>query len=182
MRPMPDPKELPPHYVAAIRTAIRYAIVMVVVGLLSGILFQESSKKLDYDRAGPGLRLETIIHLALVHGHVFITGVLIPLAMAGALVLARRVGGADLAPRTPLWFTRGYLTFTAVTVALMLYKGYHVLLAVRGGETDLAAVDQAFFGGWKIVRHLVYGVAHAGMGISLIVFVVGLWRSLETRA
>lgn len=173
---------LPDHYVETIRTLVRYAIVMIVIGLLSGILFQESSKKLTWDDVEPGLRLEVVLHLALVHGHVFVTAVLMPLALAGALVLARRIGGKDLAPRTCRWLTRGYLPLVGVTVALMLYKGYHFLLAVRNGERDLMAVDASFFGGQIWVRHIVYGFAHAGMGICLVVFVIGLWRSLKRRS
>ena len=155
---------------------------MVIVGLLSGILFQESSKKLPHGTVDPGLRLEAVIHLALVHGHVFVTAVLMPLAMAGALVLARQLGGRDVSGKALGWLTRGYVPLTAATVALMLYKGYHLLLHVRGGATDLAMVDEAFFGGATMVRHLVYGAAHAGMGISLGVFVIALWRSLKPRS
>jgi hypothetical protein len=171
---------LPAQYAVSIRRLLRYGMVMTVLGLLSGILFQESAKKLSYEDVGAGLRLEAVLHLALVHGHLFVTGVLMPLGMGGALVLARRVGGVEMSAKSLRWLD-GYLLFTAVTVALMLYKGYHVLLSVRWGATDLGEVDAAFFGGQVWVRHVVYGIAHAGMGISLGIFAIGLWRSLRTR-
>jgi len=173
------PHALPAHYASAIRTLLRYAIAMTLFALLSGVLFQESSKQLDYSEAPPGLRLEAVLGLALVHGHALVVGALVPLAMAGALLLARRAGGSELAPRTLCWLTRGYLPFAAVTVLLMLYKGYHVLLWVRLGELDLAAVDRAYFGGLLPLRHGLYALAHVGMAGGLGVFVVGLWRSLR---
>jgi len=175
----PSSEPLPPHYAAAVRTLLRFSVVMVLLALVAGVLFQESSKKLDYAEAAPGLRLEAVLSLALVHGHVMVSGVLVPIAMAGALVLARRAGGAELAPRTLRWLTRGYLPFVSLTLLLMLYKGYHVLLSVRFGEHDLDAVDARYFGGLVALRHGVYGVAHVGMAVALGVFVVALWRSLR---
>jgi len=146
------PSPLPDHYATVVRRLLRYGMVMIVVGLLSGILFQESAKKLTYEDVEPGLRLEAVIHLALVHGHIFVTGVLMPLGIAGALLLARKVGGAELTTRSLRWLT-WYLV--------------------------LAAVDATFFGGYVWVRRVVYGIAHAGMGISVGIFAVALFRSLR---
>ncbi len=172
-------RALPPHYSDSTRTLLRYSAVMTIVALLSGVLFQESSKKLDYAATPPGMRLEAVLSLALVHGHVFLTAVLIPIAMASALFLSRRIGGAELSPRTTAWLTRGYLPFAAITVALMLYKGYHTLLSVRFGARDFDAIDASYFGGLVWLRHGVYGLSHVAMALSLGVFVVALWRSLK---
>jgi hypothetical protein len=174
----PEPSRLPDAYASTVRTLLRYAVAMALFALLSGVLFQESSKQLTYEEAPPGLRLEAVLSLALVHGHAFVVGVLVPIAMAGALLMARRVGGAELR-RSLRWLTRGYLPFATVTIALMLYKGYHVLLSVRFGNLDLEAVDAAYFGGLVALRHALYGVSHVGMAAGLGVFVVALWRSLR---
>lgn len=169
---------LPATYRAAVRTLLRYAIVMAVIGLLSGVAYQESAKKLPFSAAGVGLHLEATIGLALVHGHIFTVGVLMPLAMAGALLMARRAGGREVGGRALNWLLRGYLPAAAATTALQLVKGYHVLLAVRGGQTDLAAIDHAFLGGQHVLRYAVYGVSHTVLGVCLGVFLVALWRSL----
>ena len=76
------------------------------------------------------------------------------------------------------WLLRGYLPAAAATVTLQLVKGYHFLLAVRGGQTDLAVIDHAFLGGQAAVRYAVYGVSHTALGVCLVVYLVGLWRSL----
>jgi hypothetical protein len=170
---------LPDHYRSALRTLLRFAAAMLIVGLLSGVLFQESSKKLELG-VGDGLHLQATLPLALLHGHVLVSGALLPLGCAGALLLARRAGGRELGPVVLAWLTRGYLPFLGLSLGLMLVKAYHVLLGVRGGERDLAALDERFLFGEMLARHVVYGVAHVGMAISLGVFAIALWRSLRS--
>lgn len=172
---------LPEHYRAAIRATIRFAVVMGVVGLLVGISFQESAKKLDFASIGAGLHIEARVHLALVHGHTFLTTVVLPLVLLGALVLARHAGGRDLGPRSLRWLTWGFLPGAALVLGLMFYKGYHYLLSVRWGVTDLAEVDARLFGGLRALRYAVNGAAHGLLGLSLTVFLVLLWRSLGRR-
>ncbi len=172
---------LPEHYRDAARVLIRFAIVMAIVGLLSGVLYQESQKKLAFDAVGRGARLHGTLHLALVHGHILVLGTILPIAMAGLMLLGLKIGGAPLATRTVKWLTRGFLPFAALTTVLMLYKGYHFLLQMRGGVTDLAAIDAAYFGGVTAARYAVYGVVHTAMAVSLGVFLVGVWRSLPRK-
>lgn len=177
-----QPADLPPHYRAALRTLIRFAIALAFFGLISGVLFQESGKKLDHAAAPSGLHLEATLRLALLHGHVFVSAVILPLALAFALTAALRIGGGELSPRSLAFLTRGYLPFVTISLGLMLYKGYHVLLHVRAGSTDMDAILADLFGGNGAVRHSVYGVAHVAMAICLGVFLVGLWRSLPKGA
>lgn len=168
-----------PHiYAEPLRVLIRFSIVLAIIGLLIGIAFQESAKKLPYDAVPAGLHLETLMPLALVHGHVFTLGVLLPLALAGALVLGLQAGGRPVGSYALAWLRWGFLPFAAATVALQLFKGYFVLLSVRHGQQDLAVVDAAFLGGSHVLRYTIYAVVHSGMGISLGVFLVALWRSL----
>ena len=171
---------LPPVYAGTVRTLIRFAIAMALFGLLIGIAFQESAKKLPHSAASAGLHLEAVMPLALVHGHVFTLGVLLPLAVAGALILGLQVGGKPVGPRALAWLRRGFLPFAVATVVLQLFKGYYVLLAVRHGQSDLAAIDAAFLGGSDILRYAIYALVHSGMGLTLGVFLVALWRSLGT--
>lgn len=173
--------ELPVSYRRTLRTVIRYAIVMAFVGLLVGLSFQESAKKLPFDAAPAGIHLESVIQLALVHGHVFVTAVLMPLALIGALLMARGAGGREVSVRGQTWLIRGYLPFVSASLVLHLYKGYHILLMARAGERDFAVIDDAFMGGLHLVRYGVYGLVHTGMAVTLGVFLVLLWRSLPAR-
>lgn len=175
---MTDTGSIPPHYRQAVRTVLRFAIVMSVVALLVGISFQESTRKLDFTKAAAGLHIEAVLPLGLVHGHLFVMTVILPIALLGALFLGLRTGGGPVTPRALRWLTSIYLPFATGSAALLLYKGYHVLLHVRAGATDLAPVDAAFFGGVTWLRYGVYGLVHAGMGVGLVAFLVCLWRSL----
>ena len=156
---------------------------MIVIGLLSGVAFQESSKKLSHpaDPHEPN-HLAATLGLALVHGHILVTGVLFPIAMASVLHLALSCGGAEVGRRGLRWAVRAYLTCVTATVLLMLYKGYHVLLSARGGEADMAVIDAGLFGGRTAVRHAIYGVSHVGMTFGLCLFVWCVWRSLRGGA
>lgn len=172
----------PPHYTTAIRILLRYALVLLVVSLLAGVAFQESVKKLSLTPGPGGLGyFEATLHLALVHGHLMVTGVLLPVAMAGMLHLARAHGGSEVGPRALRWVVYTYLPFVTVTVGLMLYKGYHVLLAARAGETDLARIDATLFAGSKALRHALYGLSHVGMSFGLCLFAWCVWRSLRVK-
>jgi len=173
--------KLPETYDSALRTILRYSIAMTIVGLLAGASFQESAKKLSFADAPAGLHLEAILQLALVHGHVFTIGVLLPLALAGALLIARHLGGKEVSGRSLAWLTRGFLPLAAASLALHLYKGYHFLLMARAGQRDFAVIDHALFGGSHVLRFGIYAVVHVGMSVALGVFVVQLWRSLSRR-
>lgn len=173
--------QLPEHYRAAIRVVIRYSIVMVVVALLVGISFQESARKLTWDIAPAGLHMEAMLQLAVVHGHVFVTSVLLPIGLIALLLLARAVGGKELAPRTVRWLTLGYLPAAVATLILMLVKGYLILLAVRHGETDMGVIHAGLFGGHGPFRYTLYGGIHGAMGLTVCVYLLGVWRSLRTR-
>lgn len=178
---MHDPNR-PDPYAPLTRVLVRYAIVMAIVALLAGISFQESAKRLSYEQAPAGLHLEAVLPLGLVHGHVFTAGVLLPLALAGALHLARRAGGGEVGLRVRTLFAWLFLPFTALSLVLLLLKGYHVLLAVRRGETDLGAIDAAFLGGHHAFRYAVYGTVHSLMGLGLVILLVAIWRSLGRGA
>lgn len=176
-----EPTTLPGHYRRAVFALLRYAIVMSFFGLLVGIAFQESAKKLPFTKAGAGLHIESIINLSLVHGHAFMMGVVLPLVLGGALLMAHKAGGREVGPTGLAWLVRAYPPFATLSVLLQLVKGYHVLLAVRGGQTDLAVIDASFLGGSHALRAALYGVAHTGMAVALGVFLVALWRSLRLR-
>jgi len=174
--------EAPAHYRSAVRMLLRYAVIMLVFGLLAGVAFQESSKKLPLGPVADGFtRWDATVHLALVHGHALLIGVLVPVMLASMLHLGRVYGGGELGRRGLAWALRLYVPFSALAVALMLYKGYHVLLSVRFGKTDMAGIDEALFAGSKALRHGVYGLSHVAMAVGLGIFGWCLWRSLGRR-
>lgn len=170
------------HYRKFYRTQLRFALIMLLFGLLSGIAFQESARKLPISAAVPaGMHLETILSLALVHGHAILIGVLLPLAAAWALHLGLTLGAPPLSAGSLRWATRLYIPGSVASVALMLWKAYHLLLGVRSGIPDLGALNQGFLFGNHALRAALYATSHTAMAAGLVILGVGLWRSLDAK-
>jgi hypothetical protein len=172
---------LPEHYRRFFRLHLRFALVMIAVGLLTGILFQESGKKVHFTESVPvGAHLEYVLGLALVHGHTFLIGVLVPLALAWILHLGLSLGCPPVSPLALKATSAFYLPSATVVVTLMLLKGYHVVLGVRHGE-GLALLSQSFLGS-SALRGAVYGLSHTALAVGLGIFAVSVWRSLGREA
>ena len=170
---------LPAHYPAFYKKYLKFAVVMTFVAMLSGILFQESAKKAPYSAALPaGIHLDSVIHLALLHGHVFLIGVLIPVAILGMLQLSYVLDGEPVSSKTLKWGTWLYIPGAVLTVVLMLYKGYHFLMAVRMGQLDFQSIEQSYFFGIVGLRHALYALSHIATAFGLGTLVVGVWKSL----
>ncbi|MBX2861043.1 MAG: DUF2871 family protein [Vampirovibrio sp.] len=169
---------IPDHYQLFYRRFIRFACWMVFFALLSGILFQESTRKIPMGEFPPGIHWEAVYHLALLHGHAFLIGTLIPLAVLAMLQFGLLLGGKEISGKVLTWGGWLYLLGAFLSITLMLYKGYHYVLSIRFGELDFAVIHHGLFGGLEMGRHLVYGVSHVGMSVGLIILVVGVLRSL----
>lgn len=170
---------IPEHYRKFYATYLRFSIVMMLVALIVGILFQESSKKAPISAALPaGAHLESVISLALVHGHTFIIGALIPLAVTWMLYLGLKLGYQPLSEKSLRWGSALYLPGSVVAILLMLYKGYHYLIGVRMGQTDLQALNASFFFGSHALRAAAYGLTHTAMSVGLGILVISFWKSM----
>ncbi|MBL0313625.1 MAG: hypothetical protein IPP78_13125 [Holophagaceae bacterium] len=171
------------HYRRFYRTQLRYALIMLLFGLLAGIAFQESVKKLPISASVPaGMHLESILYLALVHGHAILIGTLLPLATIWALHIGLILKAAPLSARSLKWTAALYIPGSAMSVLLMLLKGYTFVLGVRHGTMDLAGLNHGFMFGNHALRAVLYGASHAAMATGLVVLGVGLWRSLGKEA
>ncbi|HLO67440.1 MAG TPA: hypothetical protein VK188_10510 [Holophaga sp.] len=173
---------VPEHHRRFCRTHFRFALVMVVVALLVGISFQESARKVLVTPQVPvGAHLEWIISLALVHGHLFIMGVLLPLAFTWMVHLAASLDMAPISPALLAWATRLYIPGVCLTALLQLVKGYWFVLGVRHGG-DFARLNDSFLGGGHAMpRVLAFGAAHALLGGGLALLVLGFWRAFGRR-
>jgi len=161
------------------RTHLRFALVMLLVALLAGVCFQESAKKVPITAAVPiGAHLEYLLSLALVHGHIFLVGVLLPLAFTWMLHLGLTLGLEPVPPKVLAWTTGLYLPGATLTILLMLLKGYHLVLGVRHGATDFTRLNAAFLGSHPL-RAGAYGLAHTVMALGIAFLVRALWRSLK---
>lgn len=174
---------VPEHYKRFCRTHFRFALVMIAVALLAGISFQESARKLTVTPEVPvGAHLEWIISLALVHGHLFVMGVLLPLAFTWMVHMSASLDMAPISPALLAWATRLYIPGVCLTALLQLVKGYWFLLGVRHGRLDFAQLNDGFLGGGHALpRVLAFGASHALLGAGLALLVIGFWRAFKRQ-
>ena len=173
---------IPDHYRSLYRTWLRFAIVMLIVGLLAGLSFEESAKRAPVSAAlTAGAHLEAILPLALAHGHAILLGAVLPLVLVFMLHLGLTMGFRPVGAKALAWATRLYLPGAALSVALMLYKGYHWVLGVRFGHTDFAAWNDAFFSGNHALRAAAYGLAHTAVSVGMLVLIIAFWRSMRSE-
>ncbi|HEY9745629.1 MAG TPA: hypothetical protein V6C99_05380 [Oculatellaceae cyanobacterium] len=171
---------IPEHYRTVFRIYLRFAVIMLFMGLLTGILFQESAKKTPYSDILPaGVRLETVLYLALLHGHAFLIGVVIPLVTTWMLYLGLALGYAPVGRRPLVIGSWLYLPASVVVIALMIYKGYHFQLGVRNNNLDFRALHESLFFGNHALRAAVYGLTHTSMAVGLGTIAVSFWRSIK---
>jgi len=169
---------VPQHYRSFSRTFLRFAIIMLVFGGLAGVLFQEMTKHMSYADYPPGLRLEGVYHLALLHGHSFLIGAVMPIAWVVALKIGLELGGKPVTQRALAWIKWSYLVGAVSVLGLITYKGIHFVLCLQDGTRDFAQIQESLFGGNHLMRGLAYGLSHTVATASLIVFGWILWRSL----
>ena len=174
---------IPDHYRSFYLTFLRFAIIMLVFGGLAGVLFQEMTKSMIYgDEAPnvpPGVRLESVYHLALLHGHGFLIGAIMPICWITALQIALRLGCDPLSRKALRWIKWTYLPGAVSVLALIAYKGVVYVDRVKAGDRDFAAIHASLFGGNKLARGLAYGLSHTVATVGLIIFGWLLWRSLK---
>lgn len=171
--------ELTEHYRRFFRAMLRFAVLMLVVGGLMGLVYQEMSKSLTYLELEPGLRIEGLQRLAILHGHSFLIGTLMPIVWLAMLYFSLLLGAAPITPRGLKWIYWTYVPSAVSVIALILYKGTHFILELRDGNRDFVAINQGVFGGNKLLRGLAYGGSHTLATISLGIFAVYVWRALS---
>lgn len=172
---------LPRHYQKLYASFIRLACYMAFFALGTGILFRESTRKLSETVLQPGMHWDISYHLALVHGHIFLIGVLIPVALLGIVHLAFGLNGKALPEKYTAWGGRLYHIGAGLTAILILYKGYHYVLSARAGNLDLQAIQQHYFAGQVMLRQIVYGISHTSLGTGLGIILVGVLQSLPSQ-
>jgi hypothetical protein len=172
---------LPRHYQTTIMVFIRFVLVMLVVALVMGILYAESAKKVPMAAFGVDVSFHANYFLSLLHGHTFMFGVFIPLAVIALLVIP--VVCLHTQPLTAgrlKWVTGLYILNAIWSLGLLVYKAYATQLAVRGGNLNMVDVDHLLFGANHTLRVVIYALPHTLFAAGLVILVGGLWRSLKT--
>ncbi len=159
------------------RGIITYSLAMMIAGLVIGVLYREFTKIYT---AGLPLEKQLLVsyYLSLGHGHVFMVGVLIPLALLVSTYVLTERGYLDRDRLNSL--EKPFIIFVAgslMMVGLLVYKGLGmVYFYAQNPGAGLSAADEKLFLGSKALRESLYGVAHLAMGVGLVWYVWMLIR------
>jgi hypothetical protein len=162
-------------------------LVMLSIGLISGVLYQESGKKILLPQGlTPDLHFTANYYLSLMHGHSIQIGMLLPAVLLGLVWLANLLGCEPLSVKTLTRVKVLYWFGATLSLALLVYKGYHFNILFRLGlahpqSLNLFAIDHQLFGGIKFLRYFIYGVAHTSMAISIGMLGWSLWKRFSPQ-
>ena len=147
--------DLPHHYRRALRTWLRFACALVVVALLSGVLFQESAKRLGLDEVDPGLHWGAVQRLALLHGRVGLS-----LAASGGFhrvedLVKGIMAGADAIQVCSVLLRKGPGVMQDLVRGLSDWldeQAYASVAQMRGSVSQLHAIDPEAYERLNYVR------------------------------
>ena len=172
---------VPRHYRAFCVYFIRFSLIMLVIGGFVGVLYQEMTGKIRFADVPPGMHIETGYRLAVIHGHFFLIGAVMPIVWITILKVVHELGGRPVGERALDWI-RGTYSVGAVSVtALLLYKGLHYVIEVKKGERDFDKIHAGIFGGVRWIRAVAYASSHTIATVALVLFAVVVWRALSSR-
>lgn len=133
---------------------IRFAAIMSILALLMGLIFREVSRLMS------GLTFEQQLsyghNMSLVHGHTFLLGTAIPLAMAVFILLTLPNLTEKRLKNFNMRF-KAYMIAACVALALMAYKG---LAFIIGAGQPMETLDASLFFGSPLLRGILFGLSH----------------------
>lgn len=146
---------LPPFSKKLFSLQIRYAAIMSILALVMGLVYREISRPFY---KGLTLEQESLYghNMSLVHGHTFLLGAVIPLAMAVLAFLVMPYLNEKRLKNMLMRF-KAYIIASAAALLLMIYKG---LVFIMGAGQPLDVIDASLFFGSPILRGILFGLSH----------------------
>jgi hypothetical protein len=117
--------------------------------------------------------------LDLVHGHIFMFAVLVPLSFCLLLFFSRLIGGDEIRKRSLLISFIMYFGGSTISLILMIAKGISMEETfARNPNESFAIVNSQLFGGSLGLRSALYGIFHVLTACGLLMFVTSISKSL----
>jgi len=145
----------PPLAKKLFATQIRFAGAMSIVALLMGLVYREVSRPFF---ANLSLDQQALYghNMSLVHGHTFLLGAVIPLALAVFTLLVLPNLTDKRLKNFQIRF-KAYMIAVGAALLLMAYKGLAFIFAA--GQ-PLAGIDTGLFFGSPLLRGILFGLSH----------------------
>ena len=150
----------------------RFAIIMIIVGLVVGVFYREYSKKLLFK-----FPLDTQVfvgrHFSLAHGHTILLGAAIPLLLGLLAFLLQEFDGKKSEMYRLLSKVFNFYMIGAIaSLILLYYKGSAFIYIFRKNPAEsFNVIEKSLFFGIDLLRIFLYLIFHAIWGVSLIYFV-----------
>ncbi|MEZ6195919.1 MAG: DUF2871 family protein [Planctomycetota bacterium] len=174
---------LPEHYRRFYRFNATFALLMLVVGGIAGLVYVEITRPLDFAKAPPGVHLEATYRLAILHGHCFLVGAIVPMIWVLILQTGRWLGAAPVGAGALRWSLWTYVPGALGVIGLLGYKGWHYTsrLLAYGPDADFDRIHAELFGGSRAMSGAFHGISHTVATVGLIIFTVAVLRSFGRR-
>ncbi len=152
-----------------------YSLVMLIVFLAIGVLYREYSKAMVGGDAGD---IVVMYYLSLSHGHVLLTGVVVPVLLLFLTYIIGNMTGKKPNYRELMKAFTVYVAGSLGMDALLIYKGMAIIYYyTQYGSLEKA--DAALFAGNHVLREALYGTIHLLLGIGLTWYVLKLLGHLR---
>ncbi len=127
---------------------------------------------------GDSTGITIAFYLSLSHGHVFLTGVVIPAILLFLTFIAEYLGFKDINYKSLSKAFVIYVIGSLLMVSLLIYKGL-VIIYYYNIYSSLAIADKSLFLGNHVLRESLYGIAHLLLGIGLIWYAISLATAIR---
>ena len=147
---------------------IVYTLIMLIIFLAVCVLYREYTKAFT---VGGAEYVTVAYYLSLSHGHVFLSGAVIPSTLLFLTYIVDYMGLGEINYKGLFKAFTTYIIGSLFMVSLLVYKGLAVIYYYRL-YSSLAIADNMLFLGNHALRETLYGGAHLLLGIGIIWYVI----------
>ena len=171
-------KELKEH----IWMIFRFALIMVIVGLVLGVYGREITRPLEkVMELDQRVWIQNLI--TMTHGHALFHGAMLPMMMAFAAYLFREdISQDSRALGTMKKAFIVYMIGSVLMLALSTYKGTAYVLGIAGDPTrTMEMVNESLFSGSIILRSILFAIVHPLYATGLVWYLLRVRKAVRSN-
>lgn len=159
---------------------IKFSLLMIVVAIIAGVVFEETTKFLHSGTIEFGTIRDVKFDISLLHGMTIVIGSLIPLALAFVTYFLRETFSEQYTIHGMFKSFNIYRIGAILSLTLFAYKGLAIVYLFKADPSiDLNIINQSLFWGNKTIRVLIYASTHTLMAVGLFWYLLILNKQLS---
>lgn len=159
----------------------RFALIMVIVGLVLGVYGREITRPLE-KVMGLDQRLWVQNWVMMTHGHALFHGAVLPMMLAVAAYIFREDITKDTKALTTL--KKAFIVYmvgSVLMLVLSLYKGTsYVLMIANDPALTLEMVNETLFGGSIALRSILFAIVHPLYATGLVWYLLRVRKAVRS--